>query len=180
MRRKIRSAVHKLTRRVARALTGPFDRGAPKVSLPTTPGSPPTLQPNPGNTPADPEPSIMADGEEDYSSLPLTDRWVHKVRGTCDPTAFHPHGYNEGKGAIFWRLPMGDQRADANRTWPDYRSGKSAKQHTKKPPSSSRSAPTSTMLPSNPFCETRPYGKAPWPTATWQPNKMAWQLTALF
>lgn len=23
---------------------------------------------------------IMADGEEDYSSLPLTDRWVHKVR----------------------------------------------------------------------------------------------------
>ena len=22
---------------------------------------------------------IMADGEEDYSSLPLTDRWVHKV-----------------------------------------------------------------------------------------------------
>lgn len=23
---------------------------------------------------------IMADGEEDYSSLPLTDRWVHKVK----------------------------------------------------------------------------------------------------
>lgn len=26
------------------------------------------------------KPATMADGEPDYSSLPLTDRWVHKVR----------------------------------------------------------------------------------------------------
>ena len=39
----------------------------------------------------------MAEGEEDYSSLPLTDRWVHKVRGTREPTGFLPHRYSEGK-----------------------------------------------------------------------------------
>lgn len=80
MRRKIRSAVHKLTRRVARALTGLIDRDGPEAPFPNIPGSQPTFNPNPENTPAVPEPSIMADGEEDYSSLPLTDRWVHKVR----------------------------------------------------------------------------------------------------
>lgn len=39
----------------------------------------------------------MADGEEDYSSLPLTDRWVHKVRGTRDPTGRRLHKCNEPK-----------------------------------------------------------------------------------
>ncbi|KAK7707153.1 hypothetical protein SLS64_007363 [Diaporthe eres] len=79
MRRRIRSAVHKLTRRIARAFIGLIDRDGPEVSPPNIPGSPHTFDPNPGNTHADPEPSIMADGEEDYSSLPLTDRWVHKI-----------------------------------------------------------------------------------------------------
>lgn len=97
MRPKIRPAVRKLTRRVARALTGLIDRDGPEVSLSNTPGSPPTFDPTPENTPAVPKPSIMADGEEDYSSLPLTDRWVHKVRGTRDSTGSRPHGYNEGK-----------------------------------------------------------------------------------
>lgn len=183
MRRKIRSGVHKLTRRIARAFTGLIDRDGPEVSLPNIPGSPPTFDLNLGNTRADPEPSIMADGEEDYSSLPLTDRWVHKVRGTRDTTEFGPHWYYEGKtGGEGYLLEAAQwpKTVDANRTLPDCRSGKSAKQHTKKPPSSSRSAPTSTMLHFNPFCENLLYGKAPWPTATWQPNKMAWQLTAHF
>jgi len=190
MRRKIRSSVHKLTRRVVRAFTGLNDRDGPEAYLPNTPGSPQTLNPNPGNTPAGPVPSIMADAEEDYSSLPITDRWVHKVRGTRDPTPFRPHGYNKGEAGgggnhpsgpfAFGGWPVVGQRLDANRTSPGCRSGKSEKEHTKKPPSSSRSAPTSTMPPSSRFCETLPYGKAPSPTATWQHNKMAWQLTAHF
>lgn len=97
MRRQIRPAVHRLTRRIARAFTGLIDRNGPEVYPPNTPGSPPTFSPNPGNTPTDPEPSIMAEGEEDYSSLPLTDRWVHKVCGTHDPTGFRPHGYSADK-----------------------------------------------------------------------------------
>lgn len=97
MRPKIRPAVRKLTRRVARALTGLIDRDGPEASLLNIPDPSPTFDPNPENTPAVPEPSIMADGEEDYSSLPLTDRWVHKVRGTCDSTGFRPYGYNDAK-----------------------------------------------------------------------------------
>lgn len=48
----------------------------------------------------------MADGEEDYSSLPLTDRWVHKVRGTRNTTEFGPYWYHEGK-AGGGELPFG-------------------------------------------------------------------------
>lgn len=183
MRRKIRASVHKLTRRVVRTFNGLIDRDGPEAYLPNTPDSPPTSNPTFGKTSTDPVPSIMADGEEDYSSLPLTDRWVHKVRRTGDPTRFHPHGYNKGEAGeetTFGRLPVVEPIMDANPTLPGCRSGKSEKEHMKKPPSSSRSAPTSTMLPSNRFCETLLYGKAPWPTATWQPNKMAWQLTAHF
>lgn len=32
----------------------------------------------------------MADQEEDYSSLPLTDRWVHKVRAMPYPEPLLP------------------------------------------------------------------------------------------
>ena len=183
MRRKIRSSVHRLTHHAVRAFSGLNDRDGPEVYLPNTPGSPRTFNPDPGNTPTDSTPSTMAEGEEDYSSLPLTDRWVHKVRRTREPIGFRLHGVTRARqweGTTLERLPVVEQRLDANRTLPDFRSGKSAKGHTKKPSSSSRSAPTNTMLPSNHFCETLPYGKAPWPTATWRPNKMAWQLTAHF
>lgn len=47
----------------------------------TTPRSPPTkdsYRPSPAQPPDTP-PNEMAEGEPDYSSLPLTDRWVHKL-----------------------------------------------------------------------------------------------------
>ncbi|KAI3391899.1 hypothetical protein diail_6639 [Diaporthe ilicicola] len=78
MARKLWSTVHRLTRCIARALAVHIDRDDPETHPPTAPDSP-TFRHNPDNTSADPEPLNMADGEEDYSSLPLTDRWVHKI-----------------------------------------------------------------------------------------------------
>jgi hypothetical protein len=180
MRRKIRSSVHKLTRRVARAFTGLTDRDGPEAYLPSTPGSQHTCDSNLGTIRADPVLSIMADGEEDYSSLPLTDRWVHKVRGTSDSTIFRLHRYNKTRARQKGGGPRGNSRgghksnkAYANHTLPGCRSGKFEKEHMRKPSSSSKSAPTSTMLPFSHSCETLPYGKVPSPTAMWQPNKTA-------
>lgn len=106
-------------------------------------------------------PPIMADGEEDFSSLPLTDRWVHKVRSACP-------GSQLGTS-----LPGWAQHAEANTTLALSRSGKFAKEHTRKLRNYSKSAPVNTIQSSRTFSTTPRYGRGLWRTAMWLPSKMA-------
>ncbi|CAJ2510582.1 Uu.00g062070.m01.CDS01 [Anthostomella pinea] len=65
----------KLMRKVASALSPNLIRKNSTVK-PKQPAVDQTVHPAPSPSPST---TVMADGEPDYSSLPLTDRWVHKV-----------------------------------------------------------------------------------------------------
>lgn len=99
----------------------------------------------------------MADGEEDYSALPLTDRWVHKVRSR----PLHPcHGFSV--------CPP----CRANSRWCSCRSGKFANKHTRMLQNNSSSPPTNTTPPSGRSSSTHRFGRAPWLTAMSPPSRM--------
>lgn len=79
--------------------------------------------------------------EEDFSSLPLPDRFVHKVR--CDiPTKMD----GTGTDSVFVSV---------------HRSGKFENKHTKMLPSSLRRQQTNTTQPLDPLSRTPACGKAP-------------------
>lgn len=69
-RQKTWSALRRLTRGIARSLKHP--------STTAVTADPPTPKPSPTHNQSCKTTPTMAD-EEDYSSLPLTDRWVHKI-----------------------------------------------------------------------------------------------------
>ncbi|ROW06883.1 hypothetical protein VMCG_04037 [Cytospora schulzeri] len=79
-RQKPWSRFKKLTRRIARGFTDTPEQedSFERQPLPAPASHPSTpIAYNPGST--NTTPPNMADGEEDFSSLPLTDRWVHKI-----------------------------------------------------------------------------------------------------
>ena len=92
----------------------------------------------------------MGDQEEDYSSLPLTDRFVHKV-GLASST------FGSVKAHWFTRR----------------RSGKSASKHTKMQLRNSRRPLTNQIQHSSRSCKTRVYGRALLRTRTWRLNRRA-------
>ena len=83
------SKIKKLTRRIARGFTDDPNQDSldkQPVSAPVSQSS--TLLTNASGSTTTVLPN-MAEGEEDYSSLPLTDRWVHKV--CCPETSDVEH-----------------------------------------------------------------------------------------
>lgn len=93
--------------------------------------------------------AAMADQEEDFSSLPLPDRFQHKV---C------PHPFM--------------QMSHTSRTdKPLTRYGKSAKQRTKMQPNSLKLRQTSMILRSVHFYKIQDYGRARWRTRMLPPSR---------
>lgn len=110
------------------------------------------------STPRHPILPKMADQEEDFSSLPLTDRWVHKVRMAREDVAL--------------RVKRSRVRC-ANCMCHRNRSGKCANKPTKKQPNSSSSPPMNMTPLSGLSSRILRYGRARWQTATSLLSKMA-------
>lgn len=100
----------------------------------------------------------MADQEEDYSSLPLTDRWVHKVRLARHDVVLRV------KQICVWCTNHMSLRV---------RYGKFANKPTKMQRNNSNSPPMSMTLFSSLSSRILRYGRVPWRTATSLLNKMA-------
>lgn len=150
-RRKTWQKLQRLTRGIARS----FGRRSSDHDIAddnhATTNLPPALQPRQIITTSAPfKPPNMAD-EEDFSSLPLTDRWVHKVRRPLQQRC------------------ATDETLTGNLIYSDtdsrFRFGKFEKQHTRKPRNNLKSLPMNTIPPSNPSFTIHHFGKALWPTA---------------
>jgi hypothetical protein len=99
----------------------------------------------PQKTPLQIEVAVMAEAEEDFSSLPLPDRFQHKVN------TFLP------------RTPPKLTRF--------YRYGKYERQHTKTLPNNSKSHPMNTILPFDPSCKTLGCGRERSQIQMWRHNR---------